>query len=75
MTSVSPDVGEAKESFNVNYSGEPKEVGFNGNYIIDVLETMSETEIQFQLTDELSPTLLKPAENDNYISVVMPMRI
>ena len=75
LTSVSPDVGEAKESFNVDYQGEPKEVGFNGNYIIDVLETMSESEIKFLLTDELSPTVLKPAENDNYISVVMPMRI
>ena len=75
LTSVSPDVGEAIESFGTNYQGEAKEVGFNGNYIIDVLETMNETDIIFQLTDELSPTVLKPAENDNYISVVMPMRI
>ena len=75
LTSVSPDVGEAKESFSTFYDGDSKEVGFNGNYIIEVLETMSETDIIFQLTDELSPTVLKPAENDNYISVVMPMRI
>ena len=75
LTSVSPDVGEAKESFATTYQGDAKEVGFNGNYIIDVLETMNETEILFQLTDELSPTVLKPVENDNYISVVMPMRI
>lgn len=75
LTSVSPDVGEAKESFGTNYQGEAKEVGFNGNYIIDVLETMNESDLVFQLTDELSPTVLKPAENDNYISVVMPMRI
>jgi len=75
LTSVSPEVGEAKETFGTNYQGEAKEVGFNGNYIIDVLETMNETEISFKLTDELSPTILKPVDNNNYISVVMPMRI
>ena len=75
LTSVSPDVGEAKETFGTSYQGEAKEVGFNGNYIIDVLETMNETEISFKLTDELSPTVLKPTDNNNYISVVMPMRI
>lgn len=75
LTSTSPDVGEAKETFNTGYQGEAKEVGFNGNYIIDVLETINENEVSFKLTDELSPTILKPAGNDNYICVVMPMRI
>ena len=75
LTSISPEVGEAKESLEINYEGELKEIGFNGNYLIDALETIDEDEIVFGISDELSPTLLKPESKDNYLCVVMPMRI
>jgi len=75
LTSVSPEVGEAKESFEINYEGEVKEIGFNGNYLIDALEAIDEDNIIFEISDELSPTLLKPEDKENYLCVVMPMRI
>jgi len=75
LTSVSPEVGEAKESFEANYDGEVKEIGFNGNYLIDALEAIDEEGVTFGISDELSPTQLKPEGKENYICVVMPMRI
>ena len=75
LTSVSPEVGEAKESFGIQYEGELKEIGFNGNYLIDALESIEEEEVIFSFSDELSPTMLKPDNKENYICVVMPMRI
>ncbi|MGI9533621.1 MAG: DNA polymerase III subunit beta [Thermodesulfobacteriota bacterium] len=75
LASVSPEVGEARESFEISYDGEVKEIGFNGNYLIDALEAIDEDDVIFSFSDELSPTQLKPENKDNYICVVMPMRI
>lgn len=75
LTSVSPEVGEAKESFEIEYDGEVKEIGYNGNYLIDALEAIDEEDITFSFSDELSPTLLQPENKENYLCVVMPMRI
>lgn len=75
LVSVSPEVGEAKESLAVQFDGDEKEIGFNGSYLIDVLESIEGEEVSFAITDELSPTVLKPVSRDSYLNVVMPMRV
>ena len=75
LTSVSPEVGEAREAFEVDYIGETREIGFNGKYLMDSLEVVDQDDVSFGFSDELSPTLLKPKDKKNYVCVVMPMRI
>lgn len=75
LVSISPEVGEARESIHVSFNGEEKEIGFNGGYLIDVLETIEGSNINFSITDELSPTVITPDGMDNYKCVVMPMRV
>lgn len=75
LVSVSPEVGEAKEVIPVEYSGEEIELGFNAKYLMDVLEVISEEKVEFGLSDELSPAVIKPIGDEHYLSVVMPMRV
>ncbi|MGH7886008.1 MAG: DNA polymerase III subunit beta [Thermodesulfobacteriota bacterium] len=75
LISVAPEVGEAKESILIEYSGEPMEIGFNSRYIMDVLEAIGETVVIFGISDELSPTVIRPESGDHYVNVVMPMRV
>lgn len=75
LLSVSPEIGEAKEVVPVNYSGDDTELGFNARYIMDVLEVISEQTVEVGITDELSPAIIKPVGMDNFISVIMPMRV
>jgi DNA polymerase-3 subunit beta len=75
LTSVSPEVGEAKEVIPVEYSGDEIDLGFNAKYLMDVLEVISEEKVEFGLSDELSPAVIKPMGDENYLSVVMPMRV
>ena len=37
LSASNPDVGEASEDLEVAYSGDPISIGFNGKYLIDVL--------------------------------------
>jgi DNA polymerase-3 subunit beta len=75
---VTPEVGEYEEELSVEYSGEPIEVAFNPDFILDVLRHMDSDKVCFVLKDAQSPGVIKPyteAPQDNYVNVVMPIRV
>jgi DNA polymerase-3 subunit beta len=77
ITSQTADVGEAKEVMPVDYEGDGITIGFNANYLLDFLNVVGTEQVIFELKDEQSPALLRPAskETDDYRYVVMPMRL
>jgi len=75
LLSVSPEIGEAKELLPLEYSGAEIELGFNARYLMDVLEVLTERNVELGLTDELSPAVIKPVGEEEFISVIMPMRV
>ncbi|MEE9524334.1 MAG: DNA polymerase III subunit beta [Thermodesulfovibrionales bacterium] len=75
ITASNPDLGEARDQINVDYSGEELSLGFNARYLIDALSAIKSDQVTFELQDSLSPTLLKEESSENYLCVVMPMRI
>ena len=75
ITSSNPDMGEAREELDVDYSGELLEIGFNARYMLDYLHVLSDDEVQFRLKDRLSPGLMQSADQMNHTYVIMPMRI
>ena len=75
ITSNNPEMGDAKEELEVSYSGEDLRIGFNARYILDVLNSFEGDEVAIELNDQLSPSLMRPADDKSYTCVVMPMRI
>ena len=77
ISSNNPEVGEAAESVDVDYTGGPLEVGFNAKYILDFLQAMGPGTFILALKDEGTQGLLRPVgqEGRDYRYVVMPMRI
>lgn len=75
LTSVSPDVGEARESLPVDFNGEELNIGFNARYLLDIMESIEEDNVKVELTDELSPAIVTPDGRKDYVCVVMPMRV
>ena len=73
ITANSPDVGEARESIAINYKGKEMAIAFNPRYLIDPLTALENDEVFIELTDELSPGVLKI--NGPFLYVVMPMRL
>ncbi|MDD5483426.1 MAG: DNA polymerase III subunit beta [Kiritimatiellae bacterium] len=67
------EVGEASEQIPVKYSGKPVTMTFNPNYLMDPLKSLSSDDITIELTDELSPAVVK--SNIPFIYVLMPLRI
>ncbi len=70
-----PEQEEAQEDLMVNYSGGSLEVGFNVNYIQDVVNNLKGENVQITLSDPNSSALIQDPEDDSALYVVMPMRL
>ncbi|EXI69550.1 MAG: DNA polymerase III subunit beta [Candidatus Accumulibacter adjunctus] len=66
---------EAQEEIEVEYSGEPLDVGFNVSYLLDVLNNSAGEMIDWGFNDASSSALLTIPGNEHFKYVVMPMRI
>lgn len=73
ITATTPDVGEAKESMAINYKGKEITIAFNPHYLMDPLRNLDADEVFIELTDELSPGVIKV--NEPFLYVIMPMRL
>ena len=75
ITSENPDVGEGSEELDVDFAGAPVVIGFNARYLLDVLGALPEDEVALELSGELDPGVIKPVGPNDFVGVIMPMRI
>lgn len=76
ITSSTQDLGNAYEEIEIkNKKGDNLKISFNSKYIIELLNNLKEEEVEFNLKNEKSPGLIKPAGRDNFIYAVMPVEI
>lgn len=75
ISSNNPELGDAREEIEIEYSGKDMKIGFNAKYITDVLIAIQDDDVDFEINDQLSPGIMKPHNDANYTCVVMPMRI
>ncbi len=75
ISSNNPDLGDAKEELDVVYEGPDMRIGYNAKYITDILSAIENEEVDFEVSDPLSPALIRPSADKSYTCVVMPMRI
>jgi len=66
---------EAEEELEIAYGGEALDVGFNINYLLDVLQNLAMDRVEVAFGDANSSALVTIPERDDYKYVVMPMRI
>jgi len=71
----SGDLGKAHEEVEVTLEGEPVEIAFNADYLIDVLSALENDSVAISLSGPLSPGVVRPSEGGDYIYVVMPMQM
>ncbi len=79
LSSHNPDVaGEAKETLSAGYEGEELELGYNANYVLDILKQLEGEEAFFQLGSNLSAGIITDSAKKNgadYFYLLMPLRL
>lgn len=75
ITANNSDQEQAEEEVSLDYQGNNMEIGFNVAYLLDVVSSISSKTIRCAFTDPNNGVLIEPAEGDQTLYVVMPMRI
>ena len=75
IISTNNEQEEAEEEIEVTYEGELIDIGFNINYLIDVLTNIQVEKFELCLNDSNSSVLFKLPNEDRFKYIVMPMRI
>ena len=81
MTIRSEDIefgAEAKEVIPSQFSDEWMQIGYNSNYLMDVLRHVDTEEVVFELKDGNNSAIITPAateEGDSVLYLLMPIRI
>ena len=70
-----PEQEEAEETLAVDYRGAALEIGFNVNYILDVLSILPDEMVRISLSDPNSSSLLEAVDSNDSLYVIMPMRM
>lgn len=68
------DEGEAFEEIDIKYEAEPIEVSYNAVYLMDVLKVIETPEVEIKLISSMNPGVIKPAGDESFVYVVMPIR-
>src|SRR5207247_2949692 len=77
ISASSPEYGEAKESIEKEYQGDPISIGFNSSYMLDFLGAAADGPVSIELKDEQSAGQMRPLADESYRYryIIMPMRI
>ena len=75
LSVTSPDNGTAAEEVPADYSSEEFEIGFNANYLKDILSQVEGDTVELHLADPGAPTLIRQNDKSPALYVLMPMRV
>jgi len=73
LSKSTPYLGEAREEIEVDYKGKDLTLGFNPDYLTDVLKNLDQETVQFEFVDSEKPGVMRIG--DEYVYVVLPMQI
>ncbi len=74
LSSRAPEMGEAEINVELpEYQGEPIEIGFNPNYLLDALKVLDENQVTLEFKAGNKPGILRTGPS--FLYVVMPVNL
>ena len=78
LSAASPEIGgEAHEQIPASFDGEEMEIGYNAQFLMEILRKMDTQTVRFELNNNMTAALLKPdqvEEGEDYFCLLMPLR-
>ena len=73
--SCTNQTGDAKEEMFVSTEGKNLEAGFNPKYFLDACRSIDDEEIFVDFGTSISPCIIRPVEDGDYIYMILPIRM
>jgi DNA polymerase-3 subunit beta len=68
------EFGKIVEQINIEQEGKDILIAFNAKFLTDALKVLSCEQIIFELSGPYSPGVIRPADDPNYLYLVLPVR-
>lgn len=68
------DVGDTQGEVEAALEGDPVQIAFNARYLQEALQSVDHDQLALEFSGPLSPGVLKPTTDDDYVHVIMPVR-
>ena len=75
LSAITTDVGEASEHLDASYSGDEMTVAFNPEYLAAGVDAVAGDEVVIAVIDPMKPAVLRGAGHDEYLYLLMPVRV
>lgn len=69
------DVGSVQETTSCEAVGDDVEIAFNSAYVIDGLSAIKGEKVHFDILDGMKPGIFRTVEEDDFLYLIMPVRI
>lgn len=68
------DVGDAEGEVEASVEGDPVTIAFNARYLVEALQNVEGDQLALEMSGPLSPGVIKPVDDPDYVHVIMPVR-
>ncbi len=75
LSSQSLSIGSAKEEIAIEFSGEDMELGFNGRFFVEGLQSMTSDEVKIIINGQSYPCLIQSENEPDFTYLIMPMEL
>jgi len=75
ISSESREVGEGKENVSAAYSGEEMEIAFNSRFFEDGITCIDGTSVVIGMSEPLKPGIIREKEGEDFLYIIMPIRL
>jgi DNA polymerase-3 subunit beta len=69
------EVGEDEAPLSASVHGDEVQIAFNARYMMDALAVLDSDEVQLSFNGALHPGVIRPANRDDYLCIIMPVRV
>lgn len=74
LTNRSQEIGESHENLDGKFEGEPFDISFSGNYVMDAAKALSGMNIKMKFNGTMKPFILTSMEDPTILQLVLPVR-
>lgn len=71
----STPIGRVNDVLTADIQGKDEEMGFNSRFLLDALRNAEVDEVRVELAGPLQPMKILPTEGDNFLFIVLPVRL
>lgn len=75
ISSEETKVGEEKAEVSIRMEGENNKISLNAQYLLDVLTYITDDKVSIIINDKASPAVIKPVKEEDYVYIIMPLKI